>query len=374
MDFIIDTNAIYGDHFLKNTILETFCKEAKKQGHTVYIPEVVLEEHTKHYEEFLTELRDKAGKELKEFSRFAEPVDNPVTPFVISKSVKKHAKLIHDRAKALGIEILPVPTVGHTSLAKKGIYHKKPFKPSGAGYIDALIWESVKDKCSPFNEYDHLAHPRVILVSKDGDFSEPESFDLHEELVDELILEGVDSVVVQIVADIKTASKATARTDDDLTIADAQKYFSGSGLLNSEVIEKAKKLVMDHVPGESFNNEEIALGEVFENPSVDMFDEDFVFELDNIEVIDADTIWVRLNVSMTLLLDVFIFKADYYLLDDDSGVSVYDHEWNDHYVAAQLEKNIWFTMDLDLNIKDYSIKTHSIEVNEEKNAVALAMP
>lgn len=58
-------------------------------------------------------------------------------------------------------------------------------------------------------------------------------------------------------------------------------------------------------------------------------------------------------------------------MDDDEAPSVYDYDWNDHYVAAQIEKNVWFTIDLNIDAKLFTINNHSIEVNEDKNKTPL---
>ena len=83
----------------------------------------------------------------------------------------------------LGLTILPYPEVSARDLVVASFEGEKPFKPSGEGHKDKLIWESV------------LAHiadedsPHAFVTSNTSDFAQANTkgdFILHEELAEQL--------------------------------------------------------------------------------------------------------------------------------------------------------------------------------------------
>ncbi|MFX8778278.1 hypothetical protein ABTM50_20810, partial [Acinetobacter baumannii] len=54
-------------------------------------------------------------------------------------------------------------------------------------------------------------------------------------------------------------------------------------------------------------------------------------------------------------------------MDESRSPSIYDYDWNDHYVAGQEEKKVWFTMDIIVNEILSEILSHNIEINDTLN-------
>ncbi len=65
---------------------------------------------------------------------------------------------------------------------------------------------------------------------------------------------------------------------------------------------------------------------------------------DAYETYDEDTLLVRATVDAEVEIEGYVFKADYYAIDED--VSVVDFDWNDHYalVTASLSARLVFQL------------------------------
>jgi hypothetical protein len=177
MIIIIDTSSIHGDYFLKRADISRLAIIARRCGHTIFLPEVVLREIKKHYLETLLNSQKEVEKELKNFQRkTGDELPNPITGLVINQHKRKYSKGLKENIKALGISILPLPSEGHNSILDKAILRKKPFKQNGEGYQDALIWASILEVAGQYSDQAYLDSPRIIFVPKNyKDFCESQN-------------------------------------------------------------------------------------------------------------------------------------------------------------------------------------------------------
>lgn len=69
-----------------------------------------------------------------------------------------------DRLADAGVTTLPLPAVSHAELLARDLGERKPFRPSGKGYRDALMWESLLE------HLDSIWSEDVVLITNDNDF------------------------------------------------------------------------------------------------------------------------------------------------------------------------------------------------------------
>ena len=59
-----------------------------------------------------------------------------------------------------------MPQVSHADLVERDLSSRKPFSPTGKGYRDALIWESVVELCTDLTDADTL----IFVTDNKSDF------------------------------------------------------------------------------------------------------------------------------------------------------------------------------------------------------------
>lgn len=371
MDVILDTTSIHDDFLLKGTAINKLVITAKERRHRIFIPEVVVLETIRHYQEKLEEIQGGVEKGLRDFKRKAnEDLTNPITASMVKGKLKKYRKDLTSRIKELGMFISPVPEIDHDTLLHKSINKSKPFKDNGSGYEDALIWATVLDKASEFNQDNSVSSPRILFVTNNHtDFCQSDQFNLHIDLLADLDEHEINHAVIKVVPNINDAfnllfiDSYTAKTNDIKSFLASPKFTS------SDLIFDIKKRLMDYLPYNEFTSEEVGFPDIYESPTIDMFHEDFVFETESVEVLSEQEVAINLNVSVTCLFDIYIAKSDLAYISDTNGPSVFDYDWNDHYAAAQEEKNVWFTAELIVDSKLNSIESCDFEINADRNDV-----
>lgn len=157
---------------------------------------------------------------------------------------------------------------------------------------------------------------------------------------------------------------------DDIIHKEALSFITGPSFNDSELKADLENKILAKLPFTLLSSEDIGLGDAFEDPTIDMVHEDYVFQNFKVEPLAKGEIAVTVNVSVTCLLDVFVPKFEAFHLAEDEGLSIYDHDWNNHYVAGQIERKIWFKVDfITNNLRD--ISSFEIEPGETMNSIEL---
>lgn len=189
MNIVIDTNALHGDWLLRGTIA-SMSKSRERAGCTIFLPEVVVMEHSKHYRE----ARRTAASQLKQAARdVALLFGNPVNTPNLEAAPDDCEARVRQRLDALGVGVLKHPKMSHEALAVRAVSRHPPFSKDGRGYQDTLIWLSVLELL--------FSEEPVVLVAHDKAFGETE---LDPQLVQEAA--GVaEDVPVYLVKTLKEA-------------------------------------------------------------------------------------------------------------------------------------------------------------------------
>ncbi|NII23552.1 DUF4935 domain-containing protein [Pseudoflavitalea sp. X16] len=368
MYIVLDTCSINNDFNLDSTRINRLSILAKEGDHIIYLPEVVILEMKKHFRDALTEFQKQSGKAINDFNRLtSENHNSPITPESIEKSVRSYGRSLQKKMKALGIKPLATPTGNEDLIAEKAVNRKKPFKVSGEGCPDVLIWVSILRLAEEFAENPSIGAPRILFVTNNyKDFCASENFDLDPELLNDLADFGIEPAVLKVIKNINEVFDMLYTPAITLQSSDIMRYVNSNAFLASDFMEMAKKQFMKYLPYKMFDADQVGFPGIYENPTIDMFYEDFTFEFDPVEVLGAGKIALKINASVTCLFDIYIAKSDYYCMEEFE-FNVYDRDWNDYYVAAQQEKNIWFTIELIADEKFGSIQSCDITINEHKN-------
>ena len=368
MFIVIDTNAVNGDLLLQAPAIKKLISKATEQGYKICFPEVVIAEMEKHFHERI----DTASKGLRKSAKALNDLLGVNTLEVQSLKKceslqKKYSKTIKSTIEKFRGIILNEPLISKKELMYKAVNRKKPFQDNGKGYQDALIWGNILDLSKQYSDIPAITEPRVIFVTNNhGDFCMSAELELHRDLVEELEDIGVDSVVVKVVKNLDDASTLLLSHSDEIILKETMAFMTSASFNDSELKVELERKILDKLPYTLLSNDDIGLGDIFEDPTIDMVNEDYVFQNVEVEPLALGEIAVAINVSVTCLLDVFVPKFEAVHLAEYEGLSIYDHHWNNHYVAGQIEKNIWFKIDfITSNLKD--ISSFEIEADDRMN-------
>lgn len=127
-------------------------------------------------------------------------------------------------------------------------------------------------------------------------------------------------------------------------------YFKDWG--SPEFEESLGLAIQDAYAGLEWPSEELNLPAEYETIHLDV-----VENVSNIQVVDVRQLpdsrfLMSAEACLVCIFDVFIYKPDYFLIEDDPRISVFDPDWNRHYLLAELNLSMQSNLDIVLDASD----------------------
>jgi len=344
MKIVLDTNIIFSDFHLTGAKIRNLCESVKSTGDIVYIPEIVIDESINKYRENLQKHKLNIDKGISDFNRLTEnDAKNPITDDIVKTELDKFSKHFKKQIIELGIEIIPYPSISHKELVKRDLSRKRPFQESGKGYRDALIWESIKNICE--ESYESLSIPEIIFINKNSrDFCEKE-YTLHSDLAEDLKNNDINENAVKIIEDIDKfivehiKLKQKIRTDIIEKLNKDKQY--NDIYLNVEIENRLEKFLLYR----EFDYEDNPFRQEFENPSITGINEP-IFEVKEVRQISDKETLIEIDAEVECEFYFYIFKGDFWAMDDEDMPYIWDNDWNKHYMAASESTMIYLKVSL----------------------------
>lgn len=330
--YIIDTNFVHLDYFLRGTNITILTQSAKNLGHIVYMPMVVFDELIKQYRDEVSEQCEAYFKFLKGQNRLNEKrINYPEIDF--EKQINSYEYILSQRCDEIGIKIIQYPSIGHREVVKRELDKRKPFKDSTKGYRDALIWESIL-------EYSKTIAPddTIILLSQNTDDFAKGKNTLHPDLVSDCQLLGFQENRITLISsfhefiqnEIVPASQEMEELKQNLlatfTIGNIEIYKVIDTIHTRDSVQGL--LTYDTDEGQPF-----LIPGVYETVELDYMSPPNLSIFDVRKISDSD-ILISIQIDVDIQVSCYIFKGDLALIDSDSMPYIFDYDWNDHYVAA----------------------------------------
>lgn len=350
---IIDTNAIHLDFKLNKARIVTLCNTSTILGHEIFIPEVVIDEIVKQYDEKAEEYINSFNKALKKLSDLStSPITQ--TPIDAKGFISNYRNELNNRIKQLGIGIIPYPNTGHKIMVARELGKKKPFKDSTKGYRDALIWDSVMEHTQKYSSNCGI----IFLTANSKDFADKDKKGLHTDLIADCISNGIPPTSIRLVTDIQNF------IDNEIILRSTElkekfnQLQQDGGLGDIDFIQLiqdyiSKDMLDNLISSNDFDSYPGYAPGLYENPEISSI-EKVSCSFNTIREISSDTILIQSEVSVQVDLDCFIFRADLPLIDDSKFPTIIDYEWNDHYVLASDSATFKFQFNIltDTNFKN----------------------
>lgn len=331
--------------------LLTLCADGKVE---LVVPRVVLEETARHWakqaQEAVDIAEERVAKVLKsqksmnylELGEDMSPIPEAPKPAVDPKQFleKTSQKLL-----SLGVYIAPVPDqVDIKTVLSRDLERKKPFNDAGKGFRDVLVWETIKDIVLKSASGEHV----IFVTGNSDDFCEGTG--LAPELLAEVA--GAESELTRV-ADldellaspkVAPAVRSLAKSDEELSLflvaAVSQdepptEAPSVSDSIHQAMLSTAEAMLDDEVQTENdatSGHDFTGLGvpDQMENVSIAWVDpvEDSI-TWQTYETYDDTTLLIRGEMDAEISLQGLVYKADYYLIDEE--VELVDWDSSEHY-------------------------------------------
>lgn len=205
-----DTTAMFADPFLNATPWIVVSRLADDGELRVAVPEVVVLEAIGHRRSKVTEAlhsHSKASQRLRGLDIPFQALD--VDPGVI---VNDYERQLRERLCRIG-QIEAIPALSHQALVHRAVARSKPFNEKGAGYRDALIFETLltlaADDEVAFISNNHSDFCTGPNVRDDG------TREIHPQLAELLMARNLDPTHIHIFPDV--AAFTRNEVGDDLT-------------------------------------------------------------------------------------------------------------------------------------------------------------
>lgn len=114
MRVVIDSNVICKDFLLTGAISRVFFGGLDLTGHSLCVPQLVIDEVINKYSEKLTICQTKIGERIRDIEDLtAQNLFSPVSNDRKDKMIRKYRELLKNRMSKAGATILKYPTVSH---------------------------------------------------------------------------------------------------------------------------------------------------------------------------------------------------------------------------------------------------------------------
>jgi hypothetical protein len=234
MDVILDSTALIADFQLTTAAISGLLGGSKERRINLFVPELVLLEVVHNWRERVSEAVAKAESSLHSAKRVGL-TSLAVTIPSIDDEVATYEGHLRQKLKDAFVQICAIPDISHATLVDKAIQRRAPFADKGAGYRDALIWESVKEVL-------RTDEGGVVFVTANKSDFGRSSDSIKQDLLEELTQEGIAHDRLMILASSAEAAQTTlehAQLLSDLLETKVREDKTFSDRLFGEIVEGA---------------------------------------------------------------------------------------------------------------------------------------
>lgn len=350
MKLIFDTNIIHKDFHLNGSRIIKLTSAANQLGYDLMIPDIVVDEMVCQYRKDLLQHLPGYSELLKLVTRTRGREEKLDKDSFINDKTKEYESFLRSRLKTLGIKVINYPNIDIKELVSKELNTKKPFKAlkeGNIGYRDALIWETIKSECSIPTAL--IEDPQIEFLSENTkDFAGADNA-LHPDLVQELKNAGLAENCVMLISDVKTFFETTIDTELEL-LEQIKGALVKIGKFNRfELNEEVERVLDEEYVTEILEETDYDSGVHYHLPG---YMEDPTISSVNTPTIDDvtvrrltdQTVLIEVKVTVNVELNFFVFKADYFLIDEDNAPYILDDDWNDHYMWCEGSVDVPFQL------------------------------
>lgn len=150
MRVVFDATAFIADFGLAGAAFRAFASAIDIVDLGIFVPQVVLDETVNKYRETIRRESQKAEAAVSLLERITRKDAGTLLPrFDIDGEVEEYNAYLTTRLeKDFRATVLGYPSVAHADLVRRDLARRRPFRETGKGYRDCLIWHTVLAVCA----------------------------------------------------------------------------------------------------------------------------------------------------------------------------------------------------------------------------------
>ncbi len=332
MRVAIDSNVICKDFLLTGALSRVFFDGLAVTGHSLYVPQLVIDEVTNKYSERLAICQTKIDKEIRSIERLTtQTLLSPISNDRRQEMARKYREVLKNRLSEAGAAIVKYPTVSHRTVVHRSLSRRWPFDTKDSGYRDYLIWMTIiklaRQKKDP-----------IAFITMDKHFAD-EEFNLHRDLVADLIkndLEGNSVALVRSLEEfVDRHMKPRMKKEEYIRKRLSAGPYRGINL-ETIILEQT----VDFVGAVELDPLDIGFPEEFESPTISLVEDVSNIEVKSVLQLPSRELLVEVEADTFCEFDVFIFKSNLYVLETRGAPSISDYDWNEAYASASASEEV----------------------------------
>lgn len=340
------------ESFFRSAQAQAFLKACSIIQVSVVIPAIVIDEVLGNFPKKLKAKAKAFQFAQKELGRIIELNAQDVS---ILEEIDAYENWLYELIEEKGVVIPPYPQVTLKELVEKSYDGEKPFKESGEGHKDFLVWETVKHHI----ESNSTTPPNFFLTNNIKDFGGKDGVD--KDILYPKLAEQIEEVELRpkLYTSLKAAfDKLLAPNLQDITIEEIPDLNSG------DLQRMTDEYLLEDLPQRTaFGFEGVPFG-----------NDVFISSVGASEISEvilkkvADEVVINVSGSVEIEVDGFMEKHSYYMdFDMDGGPDVYvvDSDWNNHVMAVSSSVETAFELSLFYSVADGEITGYQLSLPEE---------
>ncbi len=354
MRVIVDSNVICRDFLLRSTSFRVLVSGIATAGHSLHVPQVVIDEVHNSFAEQLRRCRNKIDAILQDVQRITgNALASPLAEEWVHSAVSQYRKDLSRGLREANAEIMDYPRISHQEMVARALSRRKPFGTSDAGYRDALIWANVLDLAQADGE-------AVALVTENvRDFGDDQGH-LHHDLVTDLEAQGIAAQRVKLVSGLNALVEEFVKPSME-ALEEIRDQLSAGEYPLLDLWEELPAHIMDAYRGVEWDPVDLGFPQEYENPTIDWLEGISNMDVTEVRKLAKGDLLIEVEADANCTFDFFIFKADYYAMSDDPAVTVWDRDWSDHYVLASAGKRVHIVARLTFSPESSSVTSLEID-------------
>lgn len=340
------------ESFFRSPQAQAFLKACSILQVTVVVPDIVIDEVLGNFPKKFKAKAKAFQNAQKELGRL---IDLETQTISVSDEIDAYEDWLYGLIDDKGVLVPAYPEISLKDLVQKSYENEKPFKESGEGHKDYLVWKTIRD---------HIVSkattpPNYFLTNNTKDFGAKGGDDkdiLHPDLEKQIEEEALRP---KLYTSLKSAfDKLLAPNLQDITLDEIPD-------LNADDLQRmVDEYLLDDLPQRTaFGFEGVPFSNDVSITGVG------ASEVDDVQLKKVDD-EVVISVNGTVEIEVFGFidKHAYYLdleVDEGPDISVVDSDWNDHVMAVSSEVETSFELSLFYSVEDKEVTGHEVSLPQE---------
>jgi hypothetical protein len=140
---VVDTNALMRDYLLIEANMQTFLQGCQRCDIAVFVPEIVVDELCGNYEREIGRLKSMLHSATRKLTT-ALGVKVDVTDFDVKEEARSYRKHVYEMFGIHDVAVATYPNLSPKTLVDASYSGKKPFKETGEGFKDFIVFETLK--------------------------------------------------------------------------------------------------------------------------------------------------------------------------------------------------------------------------------------